>query len=381
MWVEDETKRRRAQQGRLNEQGNKRKTNTNRQDLREEPESLGLFVPQEGPDNDNDDDDEVMETTSFTASSAGQSRRMGPPRQNRQRLNTTTLASSPQSSRTSFMTPPPTPSTAPLIDDPVKTELESMANSIICKISNDDKVRIYVGRSAKGYELRRADLEKSPILNSWLCKGCDEVAYIMKPELLTVDVRAFGSAREFLFLDEYTPTLVDNPAGAAVLPRSLEGCTTVDDHRAQALRSAHVYCLAKRLGMLKLQVLAYKKISTTRHSNYGVSCMLDLAAVIFSRPDDASFMVKKGKERALDGDIDDDMSTQDDEDKMEKWLVQQIAGDFRLMMESPAHAKHFFHVAEDTACADRNFAARVLKASIEKKSWRKPPVVLEDDDK
>ncbi|KAL2410434.1 hypothetical protein ABEF95_001688 [Exophiala dermatitidis] len=278
----------------------------------------------------------------------------------------------------------------------IKTEEEANARAALQDRPLAERVRIYVGSKNKVFTVGIRDLDKSPVLKALLVHhdvpGAGAAGsegpynYIMHPELTKIDAEHFQPVFQFLLMDEYVPAIISNPKGPAVFPKQLDGLVTVSDYQREALRGAHIYVIAKALGMRGLEDLVFKKITQAQHfggGGYGVKCQLDLAMVVFSRPEESE-LAKRAKHqlRGDDGaDGGDGVALRDgeEEDRLEHWLIESLKD--KLQQTLINHAKQFFNVANHGACARRGFAARIFRRKVE--DWERlggDVVAIEDDD-
>ena len=238
----------------------------------------------------------------------------------------------------------------------------------------DQRVKIYVGEKNSACEVGLKDLDKAPVLKLLISNTGSDSLFIMHPELTKISAEYFRSVREFLLTDEYMPAIINNPRGEDVLPKRLNGCALVEDYQNQALRNAHLYVIAKRLGMRVMQDLVFRKIVEAQFKLYGIECLLNLAMTVFSRPNDSQL---NGKGRL--GAMGEEGKGGLDGDKLEEWLIQML-GD-RLQSVMISHARLFYEVANHGACAARHFGVKVLRRKVE--FWntvRKDTITIDDDD-
>ncbi|EXJ67543.1 uncharacterized protein A1O5_09556 [Cladophialophora psammophila CBS 110553] len=254
----------------------------------------------------------------------------------------------------------------------IKREAEIQALENLQKKPPDQRVKIYVGKNNAEIEVGLEDLGKSPILKALISKLGAPGPYIMHPKLTTVNADHFQSVREFLLTDEYMPALVNNPHGEDVLPKQLDGCTSVDHYENEALRGAHLYVLAEKLEMRTLQALVFRKITQAQFHKYGIKCLLDLAMVMFSRPQESDM---NGKGRCK---RDDDDNNFDEGDALENWLVEALKNQFQATMIH--HARQFFRVANHGACKKRGFGVRVLRSKVDDWEALGPDFIASEDD-
>ena len=254
----------------------------------------------------------------------------------------------------------------------VKSEAEIQALRDLQLKSLDQRVKIYIGHTNTIFEVCLEDLDKSPILKVLFNDIGTNDPFVMHPELAKVSADHFQSVREFLLTDEYMPAILDNPQGEDASPKKLDGCTTVEHYRQQALRNGHLYVIAKSLKMQTLLDLVYRKITEAQFEQYGLECLLSLAMTIFSRPNESQF-----------GGICNPVGMKDEEgrkeDVMEEWLVENLGDRFQPVMIN--HAQLFFDVANHGACAARKFGERVMKRKV--KFWdalQPNAIAIEDDD-
>ncbi len=235
-------------------------------------------------------------------------------------------------------------------------------------------MKIYVGKNNEVYEVGLDDLDKSPVLKSLVNSTGTRSPFIMHPELTLISPGYFHSVREFLLTDEYMPAIVNNPQGEDVYPKRLDNCTTPAHYQNEVLRAAHLYVIAKRLAIKTMQDLVIRKIKEAQYHKYEIKCLLDMAMVVFSRPEEAALM-GKGKFKSGNAGNGED----GDADPLEKWLVEQLGSNFRKMMKD--HAEQFFKVADNGVCSARGFGVKVLRWKVE--FWDvigTDVIAIEDDD-
>ncbi|KAG9774467.1 hypothetical protein KCU88_g5443, partial [Aureobasidium melanogenum] len=324
-------------------------------------------------------------------------------------------SSSPSPSLRAVPRSKPAPATARATTSPstvkvkIKTEEEANARAAIQERPLAERVRIYIGPQNKVFTVGIRDLDKSPVLKALLVvhqdvgsaggagsAGSGSAAgsegpynYIMHPELTKIDANHFQPVFQFLLMDEYVPTIISNPKGANVVPKQLDGLVTVGEYQNEALRGGHIYVIAKALGMRDLEDLVLRKITQAQYlgggGGYGVKCLLDLAMVVFSRPEENE-LAKRAKHQ-LRGDDGADggdgvalrNGEEEEEDRLEHWLIESLKD--KLQQTLIDHAKQFFMVANHGACARRGFAARIFRRKVE--DWEKlggDVVAIEDDD-
>jgi hypothetical protein len=251
----------------------------------------------------------------------------------------------------------------------------------------------------------------------------------MHPLLTKINPDHFIAVQQFLIMDEYVPAILCNPAGEHVWwPKRLDGHTSVDDYRRESVRAAHLYCLARRLGMWGLAALVVRKIVECGHqeSGYrqvdsrggggggggpggvgaggrhpcpgrgvgvgvGVKCLLDIARVVFSRSleneapqsggggggwvmDGAVEGKGKGKAKADDHNEEE----QKKKDVLEEWLIDQLGSKLQTVMTR--HAQLFFEIAQHGVCVSREFQQRVLQRKVEMLEELGNVVLVEDDE-
>ena len=146
----------------------------------------------------------------------------------------------------------------------------------------------------------------------------------MHPELTKISADHFGSVREFLLIDEYMPALVHNSRGKDVLPKRLDGCSSVKAYHHQALRNGHLYVIAGRLSMRTMQGLIYRKITEAEDQPYGIECLLNLAMTIFSRPDESQHF-GNGNLNLVNHYVE---AESEGKDVLEEWLIRSLGTDF-----------------------------------------------------
>ncbi|EXJ87804.1 hypothetical protein A1O1_04731 [Capronia coronata CBS 617.96] len=256
----------------------------------------------------------------------------------------------------------------------VKTEEEVKAQACLQERPLSERVKIYVGPKNAVFTVGLQDLDKSPVLKSMVQQDATEGPYIMHPELAKINAEHFQSVFQYLLMDEYVPAIISNPKGPDQLPKQLDALTTAEDYRKEALRAGHVYVIAKALGMTSLQYLILRKITDAQYQPYGIKCQLDLAMIVFSRPEEGE-LLKRGKIKA-DA---DDADRGESEDALEVWLVESLKDKLQPVLIQ--HAPLFFQVANHGACAKRGFGTRIFRRKVE--DWEKlggDVVAIEDDE-
>ncbi|KAK5203380.1 hypothetical protein LTR47_009604 [Exophiala xenobiotica] len=355
---------------------------------------------------------------------------------------------------------------------PIKSEQERALLSFhLSTTRSEEKVKIYVGSRNRIFIVPLDSLDKSPVLKALVSRsatvgtgtgtgtlcgnsnsqnndgvsglgsgsgsgssasrlgysgsknsGPGSESFIMHPLLTKINPDHFIAVQQFLIMDEYVPAILGNPAGEHVgWPKRLDGHTSVEDYRRESVRAAHLYCLARRLGMRGLARLVVRKIVECGHqeSEYrqvdsrgggggggaggrhpcsgsgvgvGVKCLLDIARVVFSRsleneaPQgggggggvgwvmDAAVEGKgKGKAKA-----DDDHNEEEKKDVLEEWLIDQLGSKLQTVMTR--HAQLFFEIAQHGACESREFQKRVLQRKVEMLEELGNVVLVEDDE-
>ncbi|KAL2433539.1 hypothetical protein ABEF95_005180 [Exophiala dermatitidis] len=297
----------------------------------------------------------------------------------------------------------PTPATAKATTSPttvkvkIKTEEEANARAAIQERPLAERVKIYIGPQNKVFTVGIRDLDKSPVLKALVHHGVasgaagSEGPFIMHPELTKIDSEHFKTVFQFLLMDEYVPAIISNAKGANVFPKQLDGLVTVGEYQDEALRGGHIYVIAKALGMRDLEDLVLRKITQAQYlgggggGGYGAKCLLDLAMVVFSRPEENE-LAKRAKHQlrrddgadGADG-ADGEGDKEDEEDRLELWLIESLKD--KLQQTLINHARLSFMVANHGACARRGFAARIFRRKVE--DWEKlggDVVAIEDDD-
>ena len=330
--------------------------------LRRFNQEASLFVHEESSTNE----DELSEVA--TTISSPRYRPSLPRKRQRVQPATVSMASS-------LPSPMVSPQARPQPQVRIKSEAETEAIAHLQRKPLDQRVKIYVDKNNVDCEVGLEDLDKSPVLKSLLNHsdvGTDGL-FIMHPELTRVSADHFRSVREFLLTDEYMPAIIDNPRGEDVLPKRLDGCTSVEHYRSEARRGSHLYVIAKRLGMTTLQNLVYRKTTQAQFQPCDIKCLLDLAMIVFSRPEE-SHLNGKGKFKSGEED-----SENHSEDAMEQWLFASLGAKFQSMMTSQAQL--FFKIASHGACASRGFGLRVLRWKVE--NWEAvgaDVIAIEDDE-
>ncbi|OQV03713.1 hypothetical protein CLAIMM_08727 [Cladophialophora immunda] len=316
-----------------------------------------------GSDDDSINGDEVKATRP-----RGRIPRHPFPQPKRRRTSATAPSARASSPASTNVSPPSSPKPVR-----IKSEAELQALDDLQSKPPEERVTIYVGKSNTTMEVGLEDLDKSPVLKSLISKLGTPRPYIMHPVLTTVDADHFHSIREFLLTDEYMPALVNNPHGEDALPKQLDNCVTPKHYRTEALRAGNLYVVGERLGMRTLQDLVFRKITQAQFHSYGVQCLLDLAMIIFSRPE-PSQLNRKGDLQRLKAE-----SENEEGDALENWLVRSLKDQFQTTMIY--HARQFFQISNHGACRRRGFGPRILRSKVEDWDALGPDVVaIEDDD-
>ncbi|ETI26040.1 hypothetical protein G647_02817 [Cladophialophora carrionii CBS 160.54] len=240
----------------------------------------------------------------------------------------------------------------------IKSEAESQALADLRLKASSEKVRIYVGANNTVYEVGLEDLDKAAALKALVNKTGTQTPFIMHPELTEISADHFHSVYEFLLTHEYMPAIIDNPLGENRLPKRLDGCTSAAHYQEEALRGAHLYVIAKRIGLKSMQDLVVRKITQAQHQPYDVECLLGIAMIVFSRPEANAAFAPCNSE--ITSNIQDSGG---DQDVLEEWLVQNLGDKLQPLMIN--YAQLFFEVANHGACAARGFGARVLRRKVE----------------
>lgn len=277
------------------------------------------------------------------------------------------------SNRTSFLTPVSSPSArwnAP--DVQIKAEEEIKVLEHLKGTPTEQQVKIYVGPGNKIYPVSIRDLDKSPVLMAMISQNSIEGAYIMHPALTEIDPNVFLAVQQFLIMDEYIPAIVSNPQGDNILPKKLDGLNTVEEYREEAVRAGHLYIIAKRLGMSTMEELIFRKITQAEYQQYGIQCHLELAKVVFSRPDDNELLNKVKCRAPRRGHAGEEI-----EDRLESWLIESLKSRMQAMLLR--HGQLFFEVANHGACARRGFELRILKRRVEDLEALGGTITIEDD--
>lgn len=285
-----------------------------------------------------------------------------------------TFAAAPLANTSTWPSPPVENSPKPAVR--VKTEEEIQAFADLQLKNPQEQVKIYVGPKNKVFTVGIVDIEKSPVLRSLISNVSAEGPFIMHPELAKIGAGHFTSVWQFLLMDEYVPAITENPHSADTLPKQLDRLTSAEDYRREVLRAGHLYVIAKKLGMATLEDLIFREITQAQYQQYGVKCELDLAMIVFSRPEESE-LATKWKFRPL-GDTNHG-DGKEGEDALENWLIDSLVNKFQPMFIQ--HAQLFFQVANHGACARRRFERRVLSRKVE--LWDeigKEVIAIPDDD-
>ena len=115
---------------------------------------------------------------------------------------------------------------------------------------------IYVDNPHKRFKVRRAGLDKSPLLFNLLTHHPKNGWYIMSPMLSSIDANDFQPVGEYIDRREYHPNILDD----GTVHVRLEGDLTPEMLRHQIVRCGTIYQIAQMLEMPGLQDLAFRKL-------------------------------------------------------------------------------------------------------------------------
>lgn len=123
-------------------------------------------------------------------------------------------------------------------------------------INSPDTVIIYIDNPHKRFRVKRSGLDTSPLLSKLLTHHPEEGWYIMSPMLSSIGANDFQPVGEYIDRREYHPNILDD----GTVHVRLEGDLGPDLLRAQVVRCATVYQVAKLLDMPGLEDLAFRKL-------------------------------------------------------------------------------------------------------------------------
>lgn len=261
----------------------------------------------------------------------------------------------------------------------IKSEEETNAIRALAARPPEERVKIFVGSTNHEFTVGIDTLDKSPVLKALLCRDvAGEESYVMHPLLTKVDTKHFEAVASFLVIDEYDPFITSSPNGTDSLPKRLDGLISTEDYRKEALRSCHIYVIAKQLNMASLESLALRKIIEAQYRPYGIRSLLEMSKIVFSRKDNPA-ITRVGKMPELPSQTDNANASDGVEgDRLEEWLIENLT--VKLQAVLLTNAQLFFQVANLVECQKRRFAIRIFRAKIE--AWENdgPNVVAIEDD-
>ena len=230
----------------------------------------------------------------------------------------------------------PTPSDVRTEQDVyIKTEDEAQTFQDLNVLPRTDLVTIYVGAASHEHRIPQADLAKSRVLKEWLKTDSDE-PYVMHPALKAVDNRHFASLIRFMHKGEYLPKVIDiaigsmSSHGTALTRKGLNTLMTAEQYSNQLVRAGHLYKLAEKFEVKPFEQYIYSRITETEFYPYSNNSVLDLAGIIFSRPNALrpDFLV--------------------DTNDLELWILTKIAWQFQPIMNLDADRVKFFKTVAKT---------------------------------
>ncbi|KAK5940224.1 hypothetical protein PMZ80_007644 [Knufia obscura] len=232
-----------------------------------------------------------------------------------------------------------------------------------------EKVTLFIGRLNRTALVRRTDLAKSPILTSWIIDDPSQTsggqgAYIMRPQLAKCSYADFDAVLQFFHSGEYAPMLVDD---------CLDGVVGEEGYAKELLRGGRVYIIARMFEVQGLAELVYRKIERVDVGRYSIKAIVELAGIIFDNkrvPTPAvsipaaaagAAAVNRANENGTDGadgaNNGDAGAEQPGRDKLEEWIITQVAKNFQEIMSTQQDV--FWRVERKTR--ERMFFARVLE--------------------
>ena len=119
-----------------------------------------------------------------------------------------------------------------------------------------EAVIIYVDNPHKRFKVRRAGLDRSPLLSKLLTHHPRNGWYIMSPMLSCIGANDFQPIGEYIDRREYHPNILDD----GTVHVRLEGDLTPEMLRHQIVRCGTIYQIAQMLEMPGLQDLAFRKL-------------------------------------------------------------------------------------------------------------------------
>ena len=117
-------------------------------------------------------------------------------------------------------------------------------------------VIIYVDNPHMRFKVRRAGLDRSPLLSKLLAHHPKNGWYIMSPMLSCIGANDFQPIGEYIDRREYHPNILDD----GTVHVRLEGDLTPEMLRHQIVRCGTIYQIAQMLEMPGLQDLAFRKL-------------------------------------------------------------------------------------------------------------------------
>lgn len=98
------------------------------------------------------------------------------------------------------------PETIQIKDEDAEIET-TMDADFLRNIPSNQRVKIFVGRKNRSIQVHRADLSKSPTLQSYIVDDPVQGSFIMRPQLMTTHYEDFAAVAQFLRNGEYAPLL------------------------------------------------------------------------------------------------------------------------------------------------------------------------------
>lgn len=242
------------------------------------------------------------------------------------------------------------PTTIPA--EPIEIKDESDDPKIPDYIANlpaTHQVKIYIGKRNKLCFVSRTNLEKSPVLTSWILEDPNEGPFVMRPQLQKTEVLDFDAICQYLHSGEYAPLLVAKDGGEMVLDGIANGDEA--EYSKQLVRAGRIYVLAQMYQVQGLDELVYKKVTGVDVKRYSLKSFVELAGLVFSDKRPVGFQV--GQEVEGEG---------EKKDMLEEWIVGQMAHNFQEVTKS--RHDQFWGVVEKTR--KKMFFAKVLEEAAER---------------
>lgn len=251
---------------------------------------------------------------------------------------------------------PTTPTSAVLETIQIKDEDAETDNTMdadyLRNIPTNQRVKIFVGRKNRSIQVNRADLSKSPILQSYIVDDPIQGSFIMRPQLMTTHYEDFAAVAQFLRNGEYAPLLLQNAADAQG-PKVLSELKNDEEYAREFVKAAKLYGLAKSFGIHGMAELVFKKVTEVDSGKYSISSLVKVAEIVFkdtkNRTETAADSSRATETGSASGEATQGISTggiASDKDPLEEWIVGKLAYNFQEIMR--IQRDKFFEVAKVT---------------------------------